>query len=414
VPDRNLDAAPYCALGSDAKRGDTPFKSFIALCTLFVCLVSCGVGGNPLGISAVPTNNILVPTPVATNLRFTALAVGLQHACGLTSSGILYCWGDNSYQQLGTLTTLPTCQILDGPCSPTPLVVAGGSRYVKVAASLRDTCALTASGEAWCWGFGQGGQLGNGQVTNSSVPVLVSAASPLSAIALGGSGLLACAIGLDGAGYCWGPDGYGGLGNGSTVGSDTPVSVSGGLAFASLSVGDDHACGVTTKDVGYCWGDNEYGDLGNGAAGPSSVPGPVTGGLNFSMLSAGLAHTCGLTMDGIAYCWGFPPAIGSAPIPNMPTDSPIPVSGGRHFTTISAGENFTCALDGTGAAWCWGQNEGGSLGNGTMTDSAEPVPVNTSARFVAIWAGGSVCALDAAGQAYCWGPNGAGQAGQPL
>lgn len=367
-----------------------------------------------MSVVPVPTNNVLVPMPVATSLRFTELAVGLQHACGLTTHGAAYCWGDNSYQQLGTQTSLPLCQALDGPCSSTPLAVAGGGTYQHIAASLRDSCALTATGDAWCWGFGLGGQLGDGQITNSPVPIQVSGGVPFSAIALGGSGLLACAVGQAGGGYCWGPAGSGGLGNGTTGGSDTPVSVSGGLEFATLTVGDDHACGVATTGADYCWGDNEYGDLGKGSSGSSSVPVAVGGGLTFTVLSAGLAHTCGLTADGSAYCWGFPPAVGSVQTSNTLVQSPSPVSGGGHYTTISAGENFTCALDASGTAWCWGQNGGGSLGDGTTTDQAEPVQVQTDARFVAIWAGGSTCALDASGQAYCWGPNGAGQAGQPL
>jgi alpha-tubulin suppressor-like RCC1 family protein len=403
----------------------TPFRNVrlaeLAACSgLILSLIGCGTGGfgdsSAGGANGIilPANDILVPTAVATSLRFTTLAVGLQHACGITGDGLVYCWGDNSSQQLGTMTSLPICQALDGPCSPTPLAIAGGGTYKSVAASLRDTCALMASGEAWCWGFGLGGQLGNGQQANSGTPVQVSGAVSFSAIELGGSGLLGCALGPAGSGYCWGPDGAGGLGNGTTSGSDTPVAVSGGLVFTTLTVGDDHVCGVTTGGFGYCWGDNEYGDLGKGSAGASSVPVPIAGGLTFTMLSAGLAHTCGLTLDGSAYCWGFPPAVGSAATSSMPAESPQPVAGGNHYTTISAGENFTCALDATGAAWCWGQNLAGNLGDGTTTDRVEPVQVQTKIRFVAIWAGGSACALDSVGQAYCWGSNVAGQAGQPL
>ena len=278
----------------------------------------------------MPSHDVLIPTAVATSLRFTELAVGLQHACSIPTDGTVYCWGDNSYQQLGTLASLPTCQELDGPCSPTPLALEGRGTYQHVAASLRDSCALNASGEIWCWGFGVGGQLGDGQRTNSPVPVPVRAAVPFSAIALGGSGLLACALGPAGSGYCWGPDGAGGLGNGTTAGSDAPAVVSGAFAFGMLTVGDDHACGITAPGAGYCWGDDEYGDLGKGSPGASSVPAPVSGGLGFTMLSAGLAHTCGLTTDGSAYCWGFPPAVGSGQNTNGPLLAPLPVAGGGH------------------------------------------------------------------------------------
>jgi alpha-tubulin suppressor-like RCC1 family protein len=394
-------------------RIDARARSIAALAGVAaLSLAASGCGGD--GLSSMNSGNLLVPTPVATSLRFTSLAVGLHHACGLTANGALYCWGDNSYSQLGSSQSLPNCQALDGPCSSTPLLVAGGHSFQSVAASLRDTCAIDQSGATWCWGFGLGGQLGNGASLDSATPVPVSAPVPFSQIALGGSGLLSCALGSAGSGYCWGPDGGGGLGNGTTAGADTPTAVAGGLAFESISVGDDHACALTASGEGYCWGDNEYGDLGLGLAGEASEPAPIAGGLLFTALSAGLAHTCGLTAAGSAYCWGFIPAIGTMVAANTIQNVPIAVSGGIQFTHVSAGENDSCGLDASGAAWCWGQNAGGSLGDGSTTDRIEPVPVHTDARFVGIWAGGSTCALDANGQAWCWGPNGAGQDGQPL
>ena len=371
-----------------------------------------GCGGHSNGLSAIPGSSALVPTPVATSLRFTSLAVGLQHACGVTAGGATYCWGDDSYQQLGTSAALATCQALNGPCSPAPLVVTGGS-YSSIAASLRDSCGLAANGDAWCWGYGDGGQLGDGRGTSSGTPVLVSGGLPFSAIALGGSGLISCAIGPGGSGYCWGPGGGGGgLGDGTTNGSNSPVLVAGGLSFAELAVGDEHACGATTDHDAYCWGHNLHGALGSGVPGASAVPAKVAGNLTISAISAGLVHSCALTSDGSAYCWGFAADVGTAGAVD-PVLSPVAVAGGRHYTAISAGQDHTCALDATGVAWCWGANAGGELGDGTTTDRPEPVRAATNARFVAIRAGGSTCALDASGQAYCWGPNGAGQDGQP-
>jgi alpha-tubulin suppressor-like RCC1 family protein len=387
------------------------FKFSLASAVTSLALSACSphFGLDSAGLSAAPTHDILTPVPVATSERFTTLAVGLWHACGLTSAGAVYCWGDNTYQQLGTLSILPTCQALDSPCSSSPLPVTGNGNFTRISASLSETCALTASGAAWCWGGGTPGQ----QAGSQSIPTPISAPVAFGAIALGGSGLIDCALGPAGAAYCWGPDGHGGLGNGTTAGSDLPVPVSDGLDFVSITVGDDHACGVTTEGQGFCWGDNTYGDLGTGVPGIATTPVPIAGGLTFKTLSAGLDHSCGLTADGSAFCWGFPAAVGSPLSGTEFADSPLPVAGGQHFTSITAGENFTCALDASGAAWCWGQNLGGELGNGTSTDSATPVAVQTSVKFVALWAGGSVCGLDAAGQAYCWGPNTAGQVGQP-
>jgi alpha-tubulin suppressor-like RCC1 family protein len=330
------------------------------------------------------------------------------------ADGTVYCWGSNEYSQLGSTAASTLCDNGQTRCSSTPIAAAGGAKFKNVAASLRHSCAVTANSDAWCWGFGDGGQLGDGLNLSSSAPVQVAGAITFNSIALGGSGLVSCGIDQAGSGFCWGPAGSGGgLGNGTTDGSSTPVAISGGLVFTMLTAGDDHACGITANGAAYCWGHNSYGKLGLGAAGASSVPSPVAGGLAFTVLSAGLSHTCGLIADGSAYCWGSPPLVGSV-ASGSSVLAPIPVAGGGHFTTLSAGGTHTCALDAAGVAWCWGQNLDGGLGDNTLMDRVEPVQVSTSTRFVAIRAGGSSCALDTAGQAYCWGSNLFGQAGQAL
>src|SRR5207249_1282203 len=72
-----------------------------------------------------------------------------------------------------------------------------------------------------------------------------------------------CGVTLGSAAYCWGFNGFGQLGNGTTTNSDVPVAVSGGLTFAAVSAGY-HTCGVTPNGTAYCWGCNLYGELGNG------------------------------------------------------------------------------------------------------------------------------------------------------
>jgi alpha-tubulin suppressor-like RCC1 family protein len=80
--------------------------------------------------------------------------------------------------------------------------------------------------------------------------------------------------------------------------------VVGGLSFERVTAGFIHTCGATTTNRAYCWGANGNGQLGDGTTSQRLRPVAVAGGQLFKQLSAGDAHTCGLTSDGLVYCWG--------------------------------------------------------------------------------------------------------------
>ena len=137
--------------------------------------------------------------------------------------------------------------------SPTTPPSAGALTFASVSAGSQHTCGVTTSRAAYSWGFGQYGQLGDGSATISQM---------------------------------------------------TPVAVSGGLTFASLSAGNEYTCGVTTSGAAYCWGEGEYGQLGNGSERDQARPVTVSGRLTFAAVTAGEVHSCGVTTTGDAYCWG--------------------------------------------------------------------------------------------------------------
>lgn len=386
----------------------------IALLSLLLLGACQGVmSPEPQLVSLANQNVHSMPVAVATSLRFSDLAAGYAHVCGLAASGAAYCWGSNEYQQLGATTGLTLCNAGSTNCSPAPLPVSPPQVFANLAAAMRMSCGVDTSGRGWCWGYGVGGQLGDGLATSSAVPVQVALPTPLSRIFLGGSGLIACGLDTGGAGWCWGPGGgRGGLGSGSTNGSDVPVAVAGGRHFDTLTVGDEHACGLE-GGTAYCWGHDLFGALGAGVPGDSDVPVAVAGGHAFTTITAGLTHTCGLTTDGDAWCWGFPAAVGSV-VSDTYVLTPLLVAGSHVFASISAGGNATCALEADGRAWCWGQNVGGVLGDGTQLDRPTPVPVATSLRFTQVRVGAQqVCGLDASGTTYCWGFNRFGSVGVP-
>lgn len=108
-------------------------------------------------------------------------------------------------------------------------------------------------------------------------PVPVAGGLNFSLIAAGSQHT--CAIDVRGAAYCWGRNTYGQLGIG-TVSDEvfaTPQRVSGGFTFDRLTVGDAYACARTTAGVWYCWGRNGHGELGTGSTSDSGTPLKVLG-----------------------------------------------------------------------------------------------------------------------------------------
>ena len=88
------------------------------------------------------------------------------------------------------------------------------------------TCALTTTGQAYCWGLNNQGQLGNNSTTNSRIPVAVQMPAGVSFQSITAGSLHTCALTTEGKAYCWGYGGSGQLGNNSTTDSSIPLAVS--------------------------------------------------------------------------------------------------------------------------------------------------------------------------------------------
>jgi len=273
-----------------------------------------------------------------------SISSGQFHTCGLTADGTAYCWGQNNRGQAGIGSA--------GEPERTPVRVAGDVRFTKLVPGLNSSvCGLTTSGLAYCWGTNSLQVLGiTSGGSNVLVPTLVPGDVHMTDIAVGAAH--ECGVGPGGKVYCWGLNKTGAVGQPpSDVVITTPTEIQGGHSFVSVTAGWYHSCALTAAGEAWCWGRNAYGELGRGTADGAfySVPERVSGGLTFSKLVAGGANSCGITTGGLLYCWGREPGNDW----QIQSAVPVPVSTTRRYKNVSA-HYGSCAVAEDGALYCWG------------------------------------------------------------
>ena len=392
-------------------------------------------GRNDLGqVGDGTTTDARVPVQVGTSTLWSQVAVGTAHGCAIRLDGTLWCWGSDHAGQLG-----------NGPGvgdEPSPVQVGSATDWVTVAAGRNTTCGIRGgAGNLWCWGtFPQllrplpelQAQTGWTEVSAGSEGFQDEVC------AIRAPGELWCGTGAptsredlstqwtavdtgldhhcgirDGEARCWGDNGYGQIGDGTTIDRLDPTVVAGGHEWSSISVGPTHTCGVRTNGRAMCWGQND-GRFGNGTFPDWLTPVQIGTMTNWVDLSAGLDGTCGLRANGAAWCTGSnfhgQRGDGSGVSSSL---SYRPVGFPRNHKHAAAGRDFSCSVSTDGALWCWGANTLGQVGDGSTTNRLRPARVGDGYSWTRVESGDNhSCATRTDGSLWCWGANGSGQVGK--
>ncbi|MDC3299830.1 hypothetical protein OAV20_01170 [Euryarchaeota archaeon] len=391
-------------------------KSNFAAIMIVFTLLGMSLSAMPISKESTELENIETKFSSHTNISiegyqedsiysYSTLSSGGYTQCIITEDNRVACWGNNDQGKRGLGGGIGNASITP-PGKAGPWLVGNLSiGMVEVSAGGWSTCSLKETGQIWCWGGGESGQLGSGTDVCQNQ----------------GSGGISCA---DGTNY-------------------PPVQVSLPMGKTAVSLSDanqGHFCAILNTGEGLCWGWNNHGELGDGTvctggdywsdnnnpspAGCNSKNGRYTPVIvddsnfpinsSFISISMGLYHTCGIIDNNDLYCWGYNDngqlGIGTTDYGNYP----IPQFVDSNVIGVSTGNNHACALYESQTIKCWGANIEGQLGTGNMYYQNTPTAINLSSNISLISiesAYNSNCAISEDFIPICWGANQFGQIG---
>ncbi|MFH0752528.1 MAG: archaellin/type IV pilin N-terminal domain-containing protein [archaeon] len=303
----------------------------------------------------------------------------------------------------GSLSCDADCMIDTSQCTATGVVEETGPTVIEIAAGSAYTCALMQNGDTYCWGYNGNGQLGDGTTTQKNIPTktLMTAATQIAA-----GEDHTCATNSSGM-YCWGIGSFGQLGDGTTITIKPTPTKTLMTDPIKIAIGSLHTCATNSSGM-YCWGYGSYGQLGYGAIGQLTSPMIKVQMTNPTKITAGGYHTCATNTLGM-YCWGIGSfgQLGDGTV----VQKLIPVLNTMtNPTKITAGGYHTCATNTLGM-YCWGSNSNGQIGNNGVGGLVNSPTLNQMTNPTTIAAGKlHTCATNTLGM-YCWGSNSYGQIG---
>jgi prepilin-type N-terminal cleavage/methylation domain-containing protein len=280
-----------------------------------------------LGLGAGLINTTQTNPTLISGYNWDIIQAGDDHTCGITDTKELYCWGRNNDGQIGDTSFINRSS---------PVKIGTNNDWEVIALSDYSTCGIRNGGELYCWGDNNHGEQGSGTTGgNVTSPTLVAGFNDWEYISSSSSRASYCAIRRNGRLYCWGENIQGALGNGgmSDVSVPTEVVREDGTTpgytdwiFVSLSVAT--SCGIRANGLAYCWGSNDDRQLGDSTNINTAIPVKVTGGItNWRniQINENDFGACAVNTAGKLYCWGYSGIFGGYTIFGqvLPSYSPI-------------------------------------------------------------------------------------------
>ena len=361
-----------------------------ALAVLAACDFGARLPGAPADAS--PEGIDAPDAAMPATCRAVEIEAMAAQTCVRRHDGEVWCWGRNEDGAIGVPSTT-TCMGGDD-CVRVPTEVAVPEPAVELGLGDRHSCALSAT-KTYCWGLNGNGQFGDGSTTSTTAPVEVTTRS--GATQIRGGDLHTCSLNATVV-LCSGRNQFGETGDGTTMQKDTagPALLVG--TPSAIGVGFHHSCAVIGGAV-HCWGQNQAGQVG-GTGNPVATPRQVADVSGATAVAGGFAHTCARIMDGSLRCWGANDK-GQLGVGDTNARAGVVTPAISGVTQIALGVDHSCALAGT-VVWCWG--EGYTPG---------PTQINFGGMGAIAVAAGSYhdCAILADGTVRCWGVNSYGQLG---
>lgn len=253
-----------------------------------------GVMGDGVGASSWSS-------PVAVVGGFTdwiQLSTRGNHSLGLRANGTAWSWGNNQYGVLGG-------GVVGGNRNSPESVVGGFTDWSQLSGGSLHSLGLRSNSTAWAWGLNTSGQLGDNSTTSRASPVSIVGGFT-DWIQLSAGGRHSIGLRVNGTTWAWGNNIDGQLGDNSTTVRSSPVSVVGGFTdWVQVSAGFSHSLGLRSNGTAWAWGLNTNGQLGDNSTTGKSSPVSVVGGFtDWVQLDGGGAHSLALRANGTIWSWG--------------------------------------------------------------------------------------------------------------